>query len=65
MKAPSYVFDSVDVSCFFEFKKFVAIGNSPFLIGFFHSMTTDISVLRTDKLQDYTARKASCTLSIT
>ena len=35
--------------------KSLQLGNSPFLIGFFHSMTTDISVLRTDKLQDYTA----------
>ena len=34
--------------------KSLRLGNLPFLIGFFHSMTTDISVLRTDKLQDYT-----------
>ena len=55
MKAPSCVFYSVNVSCFFEFKKFAVRKVTLFDRVFFHSMTTDIAVLRTDKLQDYTA----------
>ena len=31
------------------------LGNLLFMIALFHSMTTHISVLRTDKLLDYTA----------